>query len=294
MMCDVSSLVHALGEEGILKLICTAYYTVGCFALLLSFHFKFINEWSLHGKNLYIKVEKGETEGKKTLSAISKLRGKIDHMTISKKHFAHFYVVGLVVNSVLLICDLSQRAESKQTALHCISITNVLLQVQLVRRLLEQLLIVRTTPKSVMHVFSYLLGVTFYIVTPYSLHKNDKREYTTVGLLPVVVFLLGTLIQYDSHVRLAKLRPKDAKKLDNPYKVPHGGLFYFVSCPHYFAEILIYLSFLLLNWNFISLLSCTFVCLVLIKNGLQTHKWYLRTVREAYPKQRRAIFPYIL
>lgn len=104
MMCDVSSLVHALGEEGILKLICTAYYTVGCFALLLSFHFKFINEWSLHGKNLYIKVEKGETEGKKTLSAISKLRGKIDHMTISKKHFAHFYVVGLVVNSVLLIC----------------------------------------------------------------------------------------------------------------------------------------------------------------------------------------------
>ncbi|ANQ09599.1 3-oxo-5-alpha-steroid 4-dehydrogenase family protein [Plasmodium coatneyi] len=251
MMCEVSSLIHAMGEEGILKIICKVYYTVGCFVLLLSFHFKSINEWSLHGKNLYIKVEKGETDGEKTHSIFSKLRGKIDHMTISKKHFSHFYIIGLVVNSVLLICDLSQRARSEQTVLHCISITNVLLQVQLVRRLLEQLLVVRTTPKSVMHVFSYLLGVTFYLVTPYSLHNNDKREYTTGGLLPVVVFLLGTLIQYDAHVRLAKLRPKGTKKLDSPYKVPHGGLFYFVSCPHYFAEILIYLSFLLLNWNFI-------------------------------------------
>ncbi|CAA9989587.1 polyprenol reductase, putative [Plasmodium knowlesi strain H] len=293
-MCGVSSLVQAMEEEGILKIICKVYYTVGCFVLLLSFHFKSINEWSLHGKNLYIKVEKGDADGEKWNSTFSKLRGKINHMTISKKHFSHFYVIGLVVNSALLICDLSQHAVSEQTVHHCISITNVLLHVQLLRRLFEQLFIVRTTPKSVMHVFSYLLGVTFYLVTPYSLQNNDKREYTLVGLLPVVVFLLGTLIQYDSHVRLAKLRPKGERKLDSPYKVPHGGLFYFVSCPHYFAEILIYLSFLLLNWNFISLLSFTFVFLVLIKNGLQTHKWYLRTAREAYPKQRRAIFPYIL
>ncbi|KJP88418.1 hypothetical protein AK88_01870 [Plasmodium fragile] len=267
MICDVLSFVPAMGQEGILSIICTVYYTIGCFVLLLSFHVKSINEWSLHGKNLYIKVEKGETHGEKTHSTFSKLRRKIDQMTISKKHFAHFYVIGLVVNSVLLICDLRQRGGSEQTVLHCMSITNVLLQVQLIRRLLEQLFVVRTTPKSVMHVFSYLLGVTFYLVTPYSLHNNEKREYTTVGLIPVVMFLLGTLIQYDSHVRLAKLRPKGPKNLDSPYKVPHGGLFYFVSCPHYFAEILIYLSFLLLNWNFISLLSCTFVCLILIKTG---------------------------
>ncbi|EWC86308.1 hypothetical protein PFNF54_05038 [Plasmodium falciparum NF54] len=74
------------------------------------------------------------------------------------------------------------------------------------------------------------------------------------------------------------------KKSDTFYKVPYGGFFHFVSCPHYFAEILIYFSSL----NFL------LVSLILIKNGILTHEWYLKVLADTYPKNRKIIFPYIL
>ncbi|GAW82527.1 polyprenol reductase [Plasmodium gonderi] len=289
--CSVISLLYAIGEKGNHRIIFLVYYAIGILILILSFYFKSINTWALHGKNLYMRAQKDET---KTKSAFSKFKKKIDDTIISKKYFKHFYVVGLVVNSLLLVHDLSQCSKIEKNALDCTSVTNVLLQIQLVRRLFEQLFIVRTTPKSAMHIFSYILGVTFYVVAPFSIYNNDRKKYTLVELYPVTLFLLGTLIQHDTHLRLAKLRPKEEKKIYSPYKVPNGGFFYLVSCPHYFAEILIYLSFLLLNPNLINLLNYTFVLLMLIKNGIQTHNWYLETARKEYPKQRRVIFPYIL
>lgn len=82
-----------------------------------------------------------------------------------------------------------------------------------------------------------------------------------------MVFLSGNLMQLHSHMLLAQLASNSKKalatdkvgstsssgsKLDGvkeqhqvqqrQYSIPHGGMFSLVSCPHYLAEIVIYLG----------------------------------------------------
>ncbi|CRH01366.1 polyprenol reductase, putative [Plasmodium relictum] len=264
-----------------LKVLIFFYHAIVIFFLLISFYFKSISQWALHGKNLFIKLEK-EERGKS--SKIYKLKKKIDTIIVPKIYFLHFYIIGLVINSILVIQDFHQNYKNERNAFDFISVTNIIFEVHLLRRLLEQLFVVRTTSNSFMHIFSYLLGISFYVVTPFSLYNSDKNEYSLLNLFSIILFIFGNLIQFDSHSRLAKLRPKDTKKNDIMYKVPYGGFFYFVSCPHYFAEILIYLSFLILNTNFINLLNFVMVSLILIINGLKTHNWYFKILEDTYPK----------
>ncbi|SCP05723.1 polyprenol reductase, putative [Plasmodium ovale] len=219
-------------EADFLKTVCVLYYLVGISFLLISFYSKTISKWSLHGKNLFRKIQKDEEEN---ISIFYTLKKKIDNMIISKKYFAHFYIVGFLVNSILLfqgfndglkgICAGSiplqcisyfKEGKKKSSSQVYVSATTALFEVHLIRRLLEQLLVVRPTPKSFMHVLSYLVGIT---------------------LTPTFVWL--------------NFAQKDAQDIDALYKVPYGGLFYYVSCPHYFAEILIYFSFFLMNLDFV-------------------------------------------
>lgn len=59
----------------------------------------------------------------------------------------------------------------------------------------------------------------------------------------VAVFLLGNALQLHSHALLARLGGGGARPGAAPrYRIPRGGAFRLVSCPHYAAEILIYLG----------------------------------------------------
>ena len=50
----------------------------------------------------------------------------------------------------------------------------------------------------------------------------------------VALFLLGITGNFYHHCLLSRLRGKD----DKGYKIPKGGLFRFVICPHYLFEII--------------------------------------------------------
>lgn len=54
------------------------------------------------------------------------------------------------------------------------------------------------------------------------------------------LFLAGNVLQFASHWGLAQL-----SKQKPGYSIPSGGLFEWVSCPHYLAEIIIYLGLVL-------------------------------------------------
>ncbi|VWU48532.1 polyprenol reductase, putative [Hepatocystis sp. ex Piliocolobus tephrosceles] len=275
----------------IIEVVCLFYYIIGIFFLLLSFYSKTLSGWSLHGKNLFIRLEKDESEKSYKLYTLKK---KIDNTLIPKAYFFHFYIVGLIVNFFVLLQDFNENYNIEQNVYQILSSTSCLLQIHLFRRLLEQLFVIRTTKKSFMNICSYLLGISFYVITPISLHSDNVKRINSVNLFALIIFITGNILQYDSHVRLSKLRSKDLKEGDDLYKVPYGGFFNFVSCPHYLAEILIYFSFFIWNWNIISSLNFVFVLLGLIKNGIQTHTWYLKVLGDAYPRTRKIIFPYIL
>lgn len=78
------------------------------------------------------------------------------------------------------------------------------------------------------------------------------------------------------------------------YGMPNGDWFYYVSCPHLFAEILIYLSLLVCHvwsevacswWLVVGHVTCS-----LFLSARQMHGWYHHKF-EDYPKSRTSLFP---
>ena len=128
----------------------------------------------------------------------------------------------------------------------------------------------------------------------------------------ITLFLWASYHQYTCHLILANLRtprnsvtaapddsPTSSKhpvsgKLQNVgVGIPEGDWFQFVSCPHYFAEILIYCSLALVEWRSgVMLLPCLFVASVLSLSARQAHSWYCSKF-DNYPRRRKMIIPYV-
>ncbi len=121
------------------------------------------------------------------------------------------------------------------------------------------------------------------------------------------------------------------KKEAMGHQIPRGGLFEYISCPNYFGEIIIYSSMAILfglrnaSWNscllwvicnqvknlqyFMNLMNtyreyayCIYDVLIFYKqkifspqitSGIMNHQWYISTF-QSYPKQRKAVIPFIL
>lgn len=65
-------------------------------------------------------------------------------------------------------------------------------------------------------------------------------EYTikyVLCILGMMIFLFGLIINIDSDRRLRNLRSSVEKTEKSRYKIPHGGLFTYVSAANYFGEI---------------------------------------------------------
>lgn len=72
----------------------------------------------------------------------------------------------------------------------------------------------------------------------------------------VMMFIFGSVSQYQTHAALAKLRKSRVgqnaeneavgQTAQSKYLIPYGGMFEYVASPHYFAEILIYFSFFII------------------------------------------------
>ena len=160
-----------------------------------------------------------------------------------------------------------------------------------------------------MSVGLWLSGWSFYVMVPLTLARVGiecgQEEAPThpasdsIGLWmgTLSLFVGGNMLQHAAHAQLAAARAADAKLA---YHVLHGGLFACVACPHYLAEILIYLSLtlscLLLRPRLISflpvLLMLAFVALNLTHNAQRTRAWYLRAFPAgAFPPHRRALIP---
>ena len=107
-------------------------------------------------------------------------------------------------------------------------------------------------------------------------------------VLGMLLFFSGMYINISSDNKLISLRKKS-----EGYKIPKGELFKFISCPNHFGEIIEWVGYALIAFNLPALSFALWTFFNLTPRALNHHAWYKENF-ENYPKNRKAVIPYIL
>lgn len=126
----------------------------------------------------------------------------------------------------------------------------------------------------------YLSNVTVYA-------KNYFMEWNFFAGL--ILFFVGFYINNKSDGMLINLR----KPGETGYKIPQAFLFKYISCPNLFGEMIEWFGFMLMVWNLAGVSFFVWTVSNLLPRALAHHKWYNEKFSD-YPKDRKAVFPFIL
>jgi len=109
-------------------------------------------------------------------------------------------------------------------------------------------------------------------------------------LIGTAVFFTGLAINLHADTVLIHLR----KPGETGYKIPQGGLYRYVTCPNYLGEILEWIGWAILTWSLAGAAFAIYTAANLAPRAISNHKWYLEKFGDEYPKQRRALIPFLL
>lgn len=245
---------------------------------------------------------------------------QLSKLVVPKHYFSHFYVIGLIsaVISIVELISLSyfkkplllirlldlydDRTGSHRLSQQQCNIGLTLITCHLIRRVYESFWIEKPSKTATMHISHYLVGIGFYgamvlgswlegVSNFESLHQQASVDMMT--MLAISLFLYASYHQYKCHVILSSLRTKN-----EGYSIPRGDWFEMLVTPHYFADILIYLSLNILyhfqSYIMICGLIWTTVNLSIISK--ETQMWYhthfsTEKYNQAFPHGRRRIIP---
>lgn len=144
---------------------------------------------------------------------------------------------------------------------------------------------------------SFALAFVFCIYNGYMQirYLSHYAEYPS-GWLTHPCFLTGSLVwlfgwlvnMYSDHI---------LRNLRNPgetgYKIPRGGMFEYVSGANFLGEITEWAGFALASQSAQSLAFSIFTTVILSSRAFSHHKWYNEKF-EDYPKNRKALIPFLL
>ena len=140
--------------------------------------------------------------------------------------------------------------------------------------------------------FAFLFNVVNGFVNGYFLGsiKSYPIDYLSNWnfILGVILFLIGMRINMQSDTILLSLRSKN-----KGYQIPKGGFFKYISYPNYFGEILEWTAFALMTWSWAGLSFMIWTMANLVPRAIKGHQWYHQQFDD-YPKDRKAIFPFVL
>ncbi|XP_015876334.3 uncharacterized protein LOC107413003 [Ziziphus jujuba] len=125
----------------------------------------------------------------------------------------------------------------------------------------------------------------------YAQHLTKGLEEPEIDLkyAGVVLFLVGIIGNFYHHYILSQLRANGEKE----YKIPKGGLFGFVICPHYLFEIIGFIGFSFISQTLHALSITTGIIFYLMGRSYATRRWYISKF-EVFPKNVKALIPYVL
>ena len=129
----------------------------------------------------------------------------------------------------------------------------------------------------------YYLGSAELVQNQYT---NYFQSYNFI--LGLIIFITGAYINIRSDEILFSLR-----KENDGYKIPQSFLYKYISCPNYFGEIIEWAGFAIMVWNLPGLIFVLWTIFNLVPRAVSHHKWYQNKFKE-YPKDRKAVIPFIL
>jgi 3-oxo-5-alpha-steroid 4-dehydrogenase 1 len=118
-------------------------------------------------------------------------------------------------------------------------------------------------------------------------------------LLGAALFVIGMAINIDADYSLMALKSKRSDKIEGSsdsqkqYKIPRGRFFELVSCANYFGEIVEWSGFAIACWNVTALSFALYTISNIGTRAITHHKWYQSTFKD-YPKDRKAVIPFII
>ncbi len=107
-------------------------------------------------------------------------------------------------------------------------------------------------------------------------------------IIGTFIFAVGMVINWQSDNTLIHLR----KPGETGYKIPQKGLFRYVSCPNLLGEVIEWGGFAILTWSLPGLAFFVWTFANLVPRAVSHHKWYQEKFPD-YPKERKAVFPFI-
>ncbi|GFR60816.1 3-oxo-5-alpha-steroid 4-dehydrogenase 1 [Elysia marginata] len=143
--------------------------------------------------------------------------------------------------------------------------------------------------------FPFVLAFIFcclngYLQSGYLLKYTDFSSASTARIVTgLTTFFVGMLINVHSDHVLRNLR----KPGETTYKIPHGGMFKYVSGANFFGEIVEWTGFAILNWSVPTVAFALFTMTNIGPRAVHHHRWYKEKFDD-YPKNRKALIPFIL
>jgi len=142
-----------------------------------------------------------------------------------------------------------------------------------------------------------LMGFGFNMGNAYA---NGRYLFTLSGGFPqswlhdprflagATLFLAGFIINRWADLDLRALR----RPGETGYRIPYGGLYRWVSCPNYLGEIVEWSGWALATWSLPGLAFAVWTFANLAPRARSHHAWYHTNFQE-YPKERKALIPWI-
>uniref|UniRef100_A0A8D0HE15 Polyprenal reductase n=1 Tax=Sphenodon punctatus TaxID=8508 RepID=A0A8D0HE15_SPHPU len=260
----------------------------------------------------------------KTKSGCGQRPALLQLLDVPKRWFSHFYIVSVIWNGLLLLLliqalflsrplpvwlqdllvVLGGAAQNQNAGGEHLSalLVLVLLWLHSLRRLAECLYI-SVFSDGVIHLVQYCFGLGYYVVMgltvlcqmPARVGNGHFMKICWYHVLGIIMYVWASAHQHRCHVILANLRKSKSGKVVNlDHSIPVGDWFERVSCPHYFAELLIYIS-MAVTFGLHNLTSWLVLLYVLFNQALAAclcHEFYL-TKFSSYPQHRKAFIPFI-
>jgi 3-oxo-5-alpha-steroid 4-dehydrogenase 1 len=104
-----------------------------------------------------------------------------------------------------------------------------------------------------------------------------------------VIFLSGFIINKTADEKLRRMRNGNRQE----YVMPTGWLFNYISCPHYFGEIIEWCGWAIITWSLPGFAFFLFTFANLFPRAMTSHKWYKERFPD-YPSKRKAVIPFVI